>query len=964
MASNLKGLYKKLGVLDKKEFSYLADIDYNINSNFSLRYKNALLEMQPEAIFCLENEPFILFFNLETSTEVENELNRIYKQSWNFDKAPIIVVSTSNEIVFYNAFNFDTKTCKLVALTDCEKDFEAFTYENLYTGNLFEIYKNQFVDTRRVNYLLLEHITDYRNMLIEENMDVSLANNIISRLIFLKYLQDRKISIDARNDKKIEESFANKQKLYQLFKYLKSNFNGDLFDINESEENAITNKYFDILTGFFDSIGIYGQRRLFPFDFSIIPIELISNIYEKFLTNKQGINTSYYTPTFLVDYIISDTVSSFLGEKDKKDSDCKVLDPACGSGIFLIEALRKIIQKEEQINKGQKLTPQRLKELVENNIFGIDKDGDAINIAIFSLYITLLDYQNPKSILTFNFPSLKGTNFFVSDFFNCQNQFNTKLGNLDFILSNPPYGSIKGDHLKWCKLNSIPVSDNQIAQSFLVRAKDFCSSKTNVSMIVTSKILYNLNAQNFRKYFLQHFQISKVFELSAVRKQIFAGAVTPVSILSYKYSDEGIIANNLQNKFKHISVKPNLFFKYFKTLLIEKNDEKTVKQEILYRNDWLWKVLLYGNILDFYFIKRLKKDFSTIKSLEDSDNLYSKQGVIINGGSSYNSKHLIGFPFLDTKDKSLKPFNIDFDKCKPFDRESVHRVRTPDVFKSPYVLLKRGVSQNLSLVAAYSDRDLVFTNSVNAIKFKTNDKDKLLNLTGLLNSNLYTYLNLLISSSITVEREEIYKYEFLNLPYIYDSKIKQLVEDLQNNYTESKLTQLENQINKSFYIDDIEKDLIDYALNISIPVWKFGDTLNYKKQPLAFKNVSNIQLENYINVFRENFAELYKYFNIDVYKFKYCTLVNFKTRQEQEANPVINFIENTSFNEAIKGVTDLSINKITNEIYIKKDIKGFEQNSFFVLKTNEYKNWHRAIARLDVNEFANAIWEAELDLVK
>ena len=49
-------------------------------------------------------------------------------------------------------------------------------------------------------------------------------------------------------------------------------------------------------------------------------------------------------------------------------------------------------------------------------------------------------------------------------------------------------------------------------------------------------------------------------------------------------------------------------------------------------------------------------------------------------------------------------------------------------------------------------------------------------------------------------------------------------------------------------------------------------------------------------------------------------------------------------------------------MYIKKDAKGFSENSFFVLKTNEYKNWHKAIARLDVNEFSNAIWEAELEL--
>ena len=81
-----------------------------------------------------------------------------------------------------------------------------------------------------------------------------------------------------------------------------------------------------------------GQRALFDiYDFSIIPVEFISNVYEDFIGKEQQAEKgAYYTPKFLVDYILKETVEKHL----EKNPTCKVLDPACGSGIFLVQALR------------------------------------------------------------------------------------------------------------------------------------------------------------------------------------------------------------------------------------------------------------------------------------------------------------------------------------------------------------------------------------------------------------------------------------------------------------------------------------------------------------------------------------------------------------------------------------------------------------------------------------------------
>ena len=148
----------------------------------------------------------------------------------------------------------------------------------------------------------------------------------------------------------------------------------------------------------------------------------------------------FYTPPFLVNYIISQTIDPFL----ENNFTCKVLDPSCGSGIFLVETLRKIIEKNIEKEETKQLSDDKLKNLLKENIFGIDIDENAINIAIFSLYITLLDYKEPKEIENFTFPAnLKKTNFFVSDFF-ATDYLDEKLKDIqfDFIIGNPPWRNV------------------------------------------------------------------------------------------------------------------------------------------------------------------------------------------------------------------------------------------------------------------------------------------------------------------------------------------------------------------------------------------------------------------------------------------------------------------------------------------------------------------------------------------
>lgn len=139
-----------------------------------------------------------------------------------------------------------------------------------------------------------------------------------------------------------------------------------------------------------------------------------------------------------------------------------------------------------------------LKSLLINHIYGIDINEEAIDVTIFSLYLTILDYKDPKSLSTFTLPYLKGTNLLVSDFFDDTKLKDLKALKFDFIIGNPPWGNVKsGLHLKYCEENGYKdkQQNNEICKSFVFRAKDFSNLHTTCCFILHSKpVLYNQNS--------------------------------------------------------------------------------------------------------------------------------------------------------------------------------------------------------------------------------------------------------------------------------------------------------------------------------------------------------------------------------------------------------------------------------------------------------------------------------------
>tara|TARA_R110002124_G_scaffold170518_5_gene338007 strand:+ start:19245 stop:22517 length:3273 start_codon:yes stop_codon:yes gene_type:complete len=1086
MTSLLHKLFDELGYSRDNGLFILEKDEEKILNTFPSRVSRIITEViKPYAIFCADiqyenkehikpfNNPLILFYDNPT----ESEYNLIPKHSFNLSRSPLVIINKENSIEIYNGFDFSDSTNQWLESININR--ELLSIENLRNGEGWrEIYNKYFKKSKTVDRFLLSNITDARRILLakevnfpEGNLTPEVANRLIGRLIFIRYLIDRNVVFNDQNiligstkkerQEALNQILLNHKQTYDFFEYISNKFGGDLFPLefeNQGlpffERDYVRQENLNILYHLLtcskmfmgDRVKGYSvQPSMFNvYDFEIIPVELISNIYESFLGNtafsngkmitelsKQKEVKAYYTPPFLVDYVLSQTIQPFI-EKQEETS-CKVLDPSCGSGIFLVESLRRIIDKEifvrsKENNYKKTISNEKLWSLLEENIYGIDIDKNAIEITIFSLYITLLDYKtHPKEIENFEFRPLKNKNLYggqEADFFNENNTFNTlfkKQVKLDFIVGNPPWGIVKTsryvDYIlernkkelskKLKKGVSLSIGNKEISQAFMVRVSDLIQKnhKTKICFIVTGKNLYNSDegAIKWRKYFLSKFNVHQCFDLFGVNnkvaggKQIFDNANQPPAILLYSLKGKDVV----NNKIKHIVARANKYYYYFKTIVIEKNDVKLIDQNLFIKDDKLWKIMLYGNTLDYLFIKKLKNGGAAISEVISKYNLAIKGGfkskdsdIPINKRKS--TSEYWNYNYIEVeKSKDLRQFQVISNKTFKQKLDELYlkgdiqeNLKVPQIteslaFKGKKLLIKKGLDKYLNhrTVSAFYEKDCVFSSTIASIvpisgKMSNEVENSLLCMSAIFNSKLFTYHLLMTSSSFGAGRNRVNFVEFLEMPYQEDLELSILTKELHNllkgdffNENQEKVylieKQIENKIYKLYNVNSIEQELVNYALNISIPVMKRADRLN-KNHLLIFKKITKktvTVLEEYCQIFINHFSDRFnntnKYFIIDVYINKDFIALHFVISNEKKEKTITHFF-NSSLEDSINKIGGLGIQNVSTNLFAQQDIRGFNKSSFYVIKPNINKNWHKAIAHLDLSEFIEAIAKSEI----
>jgi len=502
--------------------------------------------------------------------EADNEAKaeEIHKRVWNQNIVPFLIVVTPRNIRFYSGFEYGQKknddegrTLEVARNANEVLDkLSALKSESIDSGDIWN--KRPISVEGRVDRHLLADLKKLSKVLTDENKDYKLpiehAHTLIGKYIYLKYLRDRDVLSDKRLsragvcEEEVYSIKAQQKKLYQLEEYLDEFLNGSVFPL-PSRHNIKTKHVQKVASVFKGDDPESGQQALFDiYDFSYVPIETLSVVYQQFLHAKgkgRG-KGAYYTPVHLVNFVLDE-----LEAKKPIKKKMKFFDPSCGSGAFLVQCYRRLVERIVRTEKV-KLNPTDLRKLLVDHIYGLDADKEACLVAELSLSLTLLDYIEPHDLRTY--PTFKLPKLYNKNIFHCKKGFfddkslwakSIPKKGYGWIVGNPPWKNVdkRKDKepyhrkaIEWIDANKkqYPVDNYQLAEAFAWKTKQLLAEAGQCGLLMPAMTLFKKRGDKFRAKFFSENETWCIVNFANIRRYLFEGAINPAAAFFFSGKKE------------------------------------------------------------------------------------------------------------------------------------------------------------------------------------------------------------------------------------------------------------------------------------------------------------------------------------------------------------------------------------------------------------------------------------------
>lgn len=546
-----------------------------------------------------------------------------------------------------------------------------------------------------------------------ELLDARLRRRLLILSLLIAYLEERLVLLPEDFERALPgarhffEVLGNGPALVKLLEALEERFNGHVFRLTDGERTALGAsaelvRYARLVQGYDDEAGQIGFWRLYSF--RDLPVELISNIYQLFVKDAAS---SIYTPPALVRLMLEEVLSW-----DRIDSlmagDGVILDPACGSGVFLVEAYKRLVLHWRSKNDWARPGVDELRKLLVR-VHGVDLEEGAVELAAFSLCLSLCDALEPKEIRgsVKLFPKLAGETLHHSCFFDAkQRQLFT--APVAVVIGNPPFESVlttegaKRSAAAYAKAHGA-LADNQLAYLFLHDAMDMLVEHGVLAMVEPSGFLYNQNALAFRRTFLKRWRVRELLDFVSVRGMFKKGNADPKIVVVIAEADRPTDASRLLHavfrRNGRATAEQGFDIDYYDLYWIQNSDAEQS------RDIWRANLLGGGRVRDL--IERLRSyptlgDHATARGWDAGEGYFGGEK-----NASSNVAHLIGKPLLPTR--ALRAAGIDRSAITTVPKAGIKDPKSESRFKPPMLLLKEHQDLYLDI---WSDSYLVFKNEI------------------------------------------------------------------------------------------------------------------------------------------------------------------------------------------------------------------------------------------------------------
>lgn len=929
-------------------------------------------------------KPQVYIYAFEDLNNCKSNSALIHHRLWNAGVVPLCFIYYPTKILVYNCLQapevnqndgeFVTDPHDIIDLLgDVQEKLSKYSARQFDSGLFWDSVNSQDIKYDQSAYeQLLTQLKNVKKLIISRTGDenAQLIKKVLMMLILIKYLEDRVDEHGQRalepkefypefnyNNPTLEDILDNnnKDQFFAVLDRLSSNdhFNGQIFSLQTEEKKKLRKIDFELFqrfvkgdTSFFQpnsqAIGQMSFWKLYSFNY--LPIELISHIYEDFLTHESGIKKKgvVYTPPYLVQHIIDRSMPL-----DKPKKNFKVLDPACGSGIFLVGAFKRMIQWWRIRNnwgKPQKKNIEELKELLSNNIYGCDLEDEAVRLTYFSLSLALLDALSPKEIWgNVHFNNLMGKNLFAGDFFdNIQKDKLDK--NFDLVLGNPPFESKFTEYAN--KINSIEqlndpnrpnVPDEQIALLFLEQSIGLLKENGECCMIIPAgPLLYNTYSHDFKSYLFSNHFFKEIHDFTPLRQKLFISSSSKakpsvVAVVATKKTNEGNPVYHLIYRRTKASAEKIEFE-------IDHYDIHQVDYQMAIQSKNVWQINFFGGGR----LHQLADRISSMPTLGDYlKNMKLKDGWIYGEGwqECPNSSPIKRIKtLLEIKSRS-KEQNLELKKLekkhkadwitgqdlmettgiiRKCEKKYFQWPRKRTLFEPPTLTIYENLKKG-QIPVTLQEKYITFKDSFFGIHTPYKDKSKLLKLKNFLSNKQSAALIWLSSGKIITMREGVpLMSDILSLPY-----------------NESPIQ-----------FDEFEKILLDDIMDYYSKFRSEGENST------ILNNVTNKELDAFGKFYCRILNSIYSNFK-PLAPIKSEFFISFPfilgDKPKIKIPPTIANIENT-LKEVINNKTDYNL-------WMKRILKVYHKNVIFLYKPNQKRYWLKSIAIRDADETFTDLFE-------
>lgn len=947
------------------------------------------------AVYFGRDTPLVYFFVKDTLTN--EDICDLHRRVWNDGRVPLLFVITRSEVRLYDCFasptlnpdeiedpsrlirNLSIANATLSRLRD-------FSRKSVETGLLWNNLPGYFDPNSRCDQTLLKNLRLTQQRLIRQGVPTTVVQRLLSRLILIMYLEHRKVlseeyykSISAQATS-IIDLLVSRELTFNAFEKMAGEFNGDLLPVDVEERIHVKQKHFTLLQQFFCGEELdSGQTVLWQlYDFSIIPIQLISAIYETFLrgdpsdsaeqTDTNLIGT-FYSPIYLVELLMNEVIP-WPGPNNTAFSPLpKVLDPSCGSGIFLVEAYRRIIAHWRYQNQGKYPGSSELHNIMVNCIYGLDIDASAVQVAAFSLYLAFLESLDSISLRgQFKFPPLTrpGVGHAVANLVSC-NAFSEHqpFQNVafDFVVGNPPWrrNYLPEGASEYCKSRGYPIA-KEIAHAFMWLALKQ-APKGKIALLCTSKWLFNREKPDveFRRTFLSKAYVETIINLSVMRlEKLFPGAVGPASAVICRGERPEVCSPSIL----YCTPKPGRGKVRAFELIIDGSDLKWLPRHEAERSDDIWKVLMWGTFRDLDLVRKVKRSSSSLANFFRE----KKQAGWCQAR---------GFQPYTVKNKSKKAIpqqddamaQLAYIKASDIDRYFVDTQKLAskcwtnqfiwtgpkEIYRAPHVLIKEGQKQG-RFCAALADTDCTFQDTITGVAAPIQHIAQLKALTAYLNSRLATYFLFLTASTWGIERERVKKTEVFDLPdtLLRDEGACALLakkfDELRSASSDDTRALVEREMDVAVYkalgITSGEQVLVEDMINYTIDYFQKGQLSH------ALKSTDRELLKEYAMSFFKVINPVLRaggsYLSATLYIAEGLSIVSFV--RGRGGDSTVRFGTVRELNGVLADLERVVEMQESPSVYIRRTIKIYQNDSIHIVKTSERRYWAAAVGMRDADE--------------